>query len=315
MELNSLLVSIIMPAYDADRFIKQAIDCILNQSYTNWELLIADDASNDYTKNEIQKFSDPRIKCFHNVKNLGYLETWNKLMKEAKGEFITFQDADDLCHPNRIELLLNALIYNPRLGAVGSNFKKIDLNNQIIETSNFPLSHQEIYEAMPNNFYLIGSAIMIRKKVYQEIGGYHSFFNRVGAEDYYWIFRVMEKYMLINIREPLYYYRFNENSVSGNISSNPSKINITTILTHLINQRKKFACDDLQNGNDLKLKGYLGELNKPFLEDPSYYFYYVAKRRFYEGHKNLAIKNIFEAIRKKPLKISYYRDLFYFLRN
>lgn len=304
-----------MPAFNAAKYIDKSIKCILNQTNKNWELLIADDASTDKTKEIINQFSDPRIKCFHNDSNLGYLETWNKLMKEASGDFITFQDADDLCAINRVELLLNELIKDSELAVVGSNFKHINTSDEVVEISEFPLSHEEVFNAMPNKFHFIGSAIMIRKEVYDTIGGYHTFFNRIGAEDYYWMYLIMEKFKFKNISSPLYYYRFNESSVSGNISNNPSKINISKILHHLIVQRKKNGSDDLQNGNELILKEYLDELNKPFLEDVSYYFYYVAKRRFYEGRKKLAINNLFKAICKKPLKIDYYRDLFYFIKN
>jgi glycosyltransferase involved in cell wall biosynthesis len=315
MELSKPLVSVLMPAYNAEPFVAEAIKGVLNQTYSNLELLIADDASTDNTKNIVSTFSDSRIKLFHNDKNLGYLQTWNKLIKEAKGEYITFQDADDLCALNRIELLVEVLDSNRDVSVVSSNFTRITSDNRAEETSDFPTEHTAIQNAMPQQFYFIGSALMIRKIVYETIGGYHTFFDRMGAEDHYWVYLVLEKFKMTSLKEALYHYRFNENSVSGNISNNPSKINAQQICAHLIAQRRATETDDLQEGKDDVLKQKLAQLNKPFVDDSSYYYYYVAKRRFYEGHKGLAIKNMWKAIQTSPWRFNYYKDLFYFLRK
>jgi hypothetical protein len=168
---------------------------------------------------------------------------------------------------------------------------------------------------MPQQFHFIGSALMIKKEVYESIGAYHTFFNRMGAEDLYWVYLIMEKYKMCNVPDSLYYYRFNEHSVTGNIANNPSKINVPIILDYLINQRRAIGTDDLENGKIKELQKMLGDLNKPFETDSSYYYYYVAKRRFYEGHKQLSIKLIKKAILKSPLKFQYYKDYLYFLRN
>ena len=125
----------------------------------------------------------------------------------------------------------------------------------------------------------------------------------------------MEKFKFKNIDKPLYYYRFNETSVTGNISNNPSKINVPLLLEHLINQRKETGTDDLHNGKISELTQKLSELNRPFIEDASHYFYYVAKRRYYEGHKQLALQNLRQAIFKSPFNLQYYKDYIYFSRN
>lgn len=316
MELISRpLVSVIMPAYNCEQYVKQAIECILNQTYTNWELITGDDGSKDNTKKLIDGFSDHRIRIIHNDNNQGYLKIWNKLIAHAKGDYITFLDADDLCALNRIELLVHALNSNPTIGAVGSNFKRINSKNEIIDESNFPLKHEEIKLGIPEHYYFIGSALMIRKNVYEQIGGYHPFFERMGAEDHYWVYLILEKFKMINIPQSLYMYRFNENSVSGNLANNPSKLNIPKILEHLIQQRKNTGTDDLEQGNINTINEMLQALNKPYINDASYYFYYIAKRRFYEGHKWLALRHLLAAIKKAPSNGKYYRDLFYFIRK
>jgi glycosyltransferase involved in cell wall biosynthesis len=315
MELKQPLVSILMPAYNAQKYISDAINSILRQTYPNWELLISDDASSDGTLEIIESFKDNRIKCFHNKDNLGYLKTWNNLIVKSEGDFISFLDADDYCSDNRIEIQLRFLLENPNIGAVGCNYSQIDSNNVKIFNSNFPTQHDIIFNGMPNKFHLIGSALMIRKIVYLEIGGYDLFFDRLGAEDYYWAYLIAEKYRIANLKDVLYFYRFNPNSVSVDISSSPSKLNIHKILSHLIEQRKLNGTDDLQNNSRDELLKKLDQLNKPFVNNKSFLYYYVAKRRFYEGHREIAIKLMFLAIGYSPLKLKYYRDLVYFLKT
>jgi glycosyltransferase involved in cell wall biosynthesis len=309
------LVSILMPAYNAQKYISDAINSILRQTHLNWELLIADDASSDGTLEIIESFNDNRIKCFHNQVNLGYLKTWNNLILKAEGDFISFLDADDYCSDNRIELQLRFLLDNPDIGAVGCNYSQIDSNNEKIFNSNFPTQHNIIFNEMPNKFHLIGSALMIRKSVYLDVGGYDLFFDRLGAEDYYWAYLIAEKYRIANLKDVLYFYRFNPNSVSVDISSSPSKLNIQKILSHLIEQRKLNGTDDLQNNNIDGVMKKLDQLNKPFVNNKSFLYHFVAKRRFYEGHKKIAIKLLCKAIKTSPLKLEYYKDLIYFLRT
>lgn len=309
---KSPLVSVVMPAYNCERYVKQAIDSIINQTYENWELLVSDDCSNDKTRKIIDSYKDQRIKCYHNSINMGYLKTWNKLIALSRGEFITFQDADDWSSPNRIEIMLEFLCANPKIDVCGSNCFRVDVRGNIVADLSFPKNHDAIFQAMPKHFFFVGSALMIKRIVYKTIGGYNVFFDRIGAEDLYWAYLIMEKYQMGNIPQVLYYYRNNPNSLSGNMANNPSKINIGNIISFLIEDRKNRNTDYLQEGKIVELHQMLTNLNKPFLDDVSYYYYYVAKRSFYEGKKIVALKLMCRAILKRPFKWSYYKDLHYF---
>lgn len=97
------LVSIIMPSWNTDRFIADAIQSVINQTYTNWELLIVDDCSTDNTDAVIAGFHDERIRCFKNEKRSGAALTRNRALREAKGEWIAFLDSDDLWKPEKLE--------------------------------------------------------------------------------------------------------------------------------------------------------------------------------------------------------------------
>lgn len=97
------LVSIIMPSWNTDKFIAETIQSVIDQTYTNWELIIVDDCSSDNTNQIVASFEDKRIKYLHNEKNLGAALTRNKALREAKGEWIAFLDSDDLWMPEKLE--------------------------------------------------------------------------------------------------------------------------------------------------------------------------------------------------------------------
>jgi glycosyltransferase involved in cell wall biosynthesis len=313
--MTSDLVSIIMPAYNCQQFVGDAIQCILNQTYTNWELLIADDGSKDKTKELIDNYYDSRIKTFHNAENQGYLKTWNKLIQKAQGKYVTFLDADDTCSFERIEKMIRFLNENPAIGVVGSNFNRINDIGDITYSSDFALEHKEIVKKMPHEFNVVGSAVMLRREILDVIGGYNEFFNRIGAEDYYWLYLISEKYRIQNLPDHLYNYRFNQNSVMGNLTLNPEKLFISEVLIKVIEQRKKTGADDIEQGNWETLYKILSEKLKEVGSSTHSLYHYVAKRRFYEGHRKLAISLMKSAIKSSPFSYYLYWDLIYFWRN
>jgi glycosyltransferase involved in cell wall biosynthesis len=112
------LVSIIMPAYNAERFIRQAIESVIAQHYQHWELIVIDDASSDQTAAMVHQIQDPRIQL-HSVTRIGYpAGVRNAGLRLAKGEFIAFLDADDCFYPNTLNKLLKPLLNNPQHSAV-----------------------------------------------------------------------------------------------------------------------------------------------------------------------------------------------------
>ena len=111
--VSELKVSIIMPAYNVGRFISDSIISVLQQTFTQWELIIVDDCSTDDTIKIIEYFhSDPRIILVKNQKNLGGAGSRNEGIKLAKGRYIAFLDSDDLWESNKLELQLNFMEQN-----------------------------------------------------------------------------------------------------------------------------------------------------------------------------------------------------------
>lgn len=103
MEYELGKVSVIIPVYNAEKFLKRAIDSIVAQTWDNWELLLADDCSTDGSRDIMRNCSDSRIRCFFSEKNAGPAHARNLALSHAKGQYIAFLDADDFWVPDKME--------------------------------------------------------------------------------------------------------------------------------------------------------------------------------------------------------------------
>ena len=112
------LVSIVMPAFNSEQFIEKAIRSVIDQTYSNWELLVCDDGSTDNTKDIIRSFADDRIIYVGESARLGAFAARNMLIKRSSGAYVTFLDADDYIDIRRIELQVNKFESSPHLGHV-----------------------------------------------------------------------------------------------------------------------------------------------------------------------------------------------------
>jgi glycosyltransferase involved in cell wall biosynthesis len=265
MNKKGPLVSVIMPAYNCELYVKAAIDSILNQTYQNFELLIADDSSIDNTKKIIDSYTDTRIRRFHNESNMGYLQASNKLFKECTGDFITFQDADDYSDFTRLEKLIAYLNTNSEVACVGSNVLKVDTENKHLKTTNFFLKDVEIRNAfLGYKIVFTGSALMVRKEVISTIGIYNEYFSRIGSEDIYWYSLILDKYKVANILDSLYYYRTNPNSVTST-HKNPKAFVGHDLIIFLYKRRLNNKVDYLKDNNWSRVDAcanYLMAINK-----------------------------------------------------
>jgi glycosyltransferase involved in cell wall biosynthesis len=230
-------ISVLMPAYNAERFILASVNSIINQTLNNFELLICDDCSTDSTYKLLLGLDDHRIRLFRNKQNIGYLQTCNMLAKLADGDFITFQDADDLASPERFEKLLVTL-HDKNWDLVGSNVSYIDEYSELLGRSYYAI---DVTQTLLCNVALpfCGSSVLCKKSVIAKIGLYDEAFDRIGAEDHDWLYRAAFYFKLGNIETPLYSYRMHVNSVSTFTSSViPSQIFSEYIATQMFIIRK-----------------------------------------------------------------------------
>ena len=145
MNNNLDLVSIIMPVYNVEKFIAEAIESILDQTYTNFELIIVDDCSTDRTVSIINEYrkKDNRIVFLRNEKNLKICKTLNKAWKQAKGQYILRMDGDDISDVSRIEKMLNYIKSN-NVDLIGSYAVSIDEEGNILSYKKYFITDKYI---------------------------------------------------------------------------------------------------------------------------------------------------------------------------
>lgn len=142
------LVSIIMPSWNTDRFIAESIQCVIDQTYTNWELLIVDDCSTDNTDSIVNPFlKDKRIKYFKNKKNCGAALTRNRALRMAQGEWIAFLDSDDIWAPDKLMWQIKFMKKNNLVFSY-HEYEKIDEKDK------------------PLNIYVSGPKVVDKRRMY-----------------------------------------------------------------------------------------------------------------------------------------------------
>lgn len=206
------LVSVLMPVYNGEQFIASAIESILQQTYTNWELIIVNDGSTDQSEAIIRSFQDERIILHNNDQNRGIVFSRNVGLKHAKGTYLAFLDSDDIAIPNRLSEQVNYLNEHPKIGLLGSAVQLIDTNDTIINFAvDYPRGNHVIKVTMCFRNAFASSTIMCRKSALPN-DGFNS--NFPVAEDYDFWLRIAEKWEVDNLAEVLTKYRIHASNIS-----------------------------------------------------------------------------------------------------
>lgn len=304
------LVSVIMPAYNAEKFVGDAILSIVEQSYANWELLICNDSSSDGTEQEIEKFHDARIRYFRNEKNTGYLKTWNFLAEKAAGDYFISMDADDISAKERIEKLISAIKKN-NVSLCGSAISLIDVSGKKYGYKKYPTDKQIIAERLyTESFPFSGSAVMFTKEVYNAVGGFRTFYDRLGWEDHDWTIRACEKFASANIPEELYFVRNNAASITRNIHPlEYRKLIVRKVGLAIALHRKETGIDLIDTRQTEILDQLWKQYETPFKKDRSLIFR-ILSQRIKETNYGLALRYAARAIWMSPLNPRTYLNLY-----
>lgn len=305
-------VSIIMCSYNVAPFIEKAIDCISNQTYSNWELIIVDDASTDNTRDLIEKYlADERIKLFPAEKNLGYLRNKNRAFGYVTGDLITQLDSDDTSPIDRMEKQVNAFIKYPELKICGTNYRQIDQFDNPLPAKEY---EQDFWiEKIQREYPFWFPGLMFRKELVDEIGLFSEYFKGIYGDDNYWTILANKKYPIYFIKDILYNYRINPNSIT-NVFDNPRKMIVQEILNKLSDQQVENGTDWLQEGKEDRMRAYEEELYNSNALMSDKYRTWAAKAIDKKDFKQAAhlLKKAFQADKTQP---DFYKTLFYFLRT
>lgn len=227
-------ISVIMSTYNKERFIREAIDSILNQTLSGFEFIIVNDGSVDKTAEILQGYTDPRIKVVNNEKNLGLTKSLNIGLKLAKGGYIARMDVDDISLPQRFQIQADFLDKNLNVGLLGTSVIQIDEEGKVItEISMITESVKLKEELYLRNLFCHGS-IMMRRECIEKVRGYREEFRY--AQDYDLYLRIIEYTEVANLGDFLYKWRITTDCVS--IANKPEQDKYVALARQSVKNRR-----------------------------------------------------------------------------
>ena len=211
-------VSVIIPSYNSERYISQAIQSVLNQTHQDFEIVVTDDGSTDRTVSEVERFDDPRIVLYTFDKNRGVASATNNSIKNSSGQYIAILDSDNVFLPTKLETQIQFLTENSEIGAVFTYARLIDDKSEELQNTTHPYytlfeqSNRTRHEWLNYFFYknncLCHPSAMIRKECYDTVGYYNRRLSQLLDLDLwtrlcmqYGIFIIPEKLVKFRIRD------------------------------------------------------------------------------------------------------------------
>lgn len=209
-------VSVIMSVYNGEKYLREAIDSILNQTFTDFEFIIINDGSTDGTREILESYSDPRVRLFHQ-ENIGLTRSLNRALKLARGEYIARQDADDISLAKRLETQLKYFDADPSLTLCASRFRVIDENGNFIGCIHPTVSDKLLQWHLLSWHLLFGNqighaSVMVKKEALLKLDGYALSVKR--AQDYELWSRMSFTCKMIVIPDVLFYWRYHHPCIS-----------------------------------------------------------------------------------------------------
>lgn len=222
-------VTVLMPVYNSERFIRAAIESVLRQDFSDFEFLIIDDGSVDDTPKILASYNDPRIRVHRHDVNRGLIQALNLGLAETHSPYVARMDADDIAAPSRLRCQWQWLERHPDVAVLGTAAIRIDPDSRYLERMVSVSAPTDVAQRlMQGSCPIVHSSVMARTNVLQMLGGYRQQF--VHAEDYDLWLRVLEHHQIAILPKPLMFYR-----------TNPQGIRLTKILE--ATQSHEYALD------------------------------------------------------------------------
>lgn len=214
-------ITVAIPTFNRCDLIKDAINSVLKQSYSDFELIVVDNASTDKTKEVVGKFKDSRIKYFRNKKNIGMMDNWNKCIELSKGEYLTILGDDDKLLPNFLEKSLKVHLDNKNIGFSFSHCNKVDIKGNVINRWGYKFTPAGLIRGVNYLYYSIkyescltnSSTVLINKRVFNKVGKFEAPFGANTFDFNMWI-KIAKHYPVYFINQVLSDYRLHSNQVS-----------------------------------------------------------------------------------------------------
>lgn len=240
-----------MAAYNEEKYIGEAIESVLHQTFSDFEFIIINDGSTDKTEEIIKSFNDSRIKYIKNQQNLKLIASLNKGLKEASGKYIARMDADDICFQERLEKQVAFMDSNPEIGISGT---QLEIFGNATGTMVYPLSDEQIKERLFITSCFGNNVVIFRRELLEK----HNLFFPEGyfhAEDYKCWTNWIKYTKLANLNESLVKYRSHAGSVSVK-NRNTQQETRNRI-------RKEYLIEQFELSSDKAIaENFTGDLNK-----------------------------------------------------
>ena len=306
------MISVAMTTYNGQRYIKEQLDSILNQSVSVDEIIVCDDGSTDQTIDILSSYKEkyPQIHYYQNKENLGYKLNFKKAMELCSGDYIFLCDQDDIWMTNKVEVMLQTMNRNPAILALASSFIYIDSNDKRIDmplipgrsNNNLylkPVKDKDCVEVKFEEFYnyncFQGCSLLLKKELKDKVVNY---FTTIVPHDYLINFTAAKEKGMYFLNVPLFQYRLHENNTIG------------------VNDDSIGFIQKMKNRNTYPIRAILAEDGIRMIEalketDPTFYNqkkdYYDKKWIFYKEHtKYLKERNFFGLLFEN--KNPYYKE-------
>jgi glycosyltransferase involved in cell wall biosynthesis len=224
------LISVIIPVYNSEKYLSEALISILNQTYSNLEIIVVDDCSTDRTLNVLENIIDNRIKLVQNGLNLGPANSINNGISISNGEFIAIMHADDISHFDRLAKQCSYLLKNPDVHLIGTSYFEIDENGLLV-AEKITASNKRMKERMCLHNVICHPTVMFRKSL-KSITPLYLPDLRVNEDYELWLRLLSQGLKLHVLKLPLLYYRIH--------SMQQSKLKSNTELESFEKLREKF---------------------------------------------------------------------------
>lgn len=216
---NNPLVSILIPTYNREQYLGDALNSALNQTYKNIEVVVHDDASSDSTWELLSRYNDPRLRVIRTDDNHGMIGGWNYIVKKALGEYVKFLASDDLLEPTCVAELVSSALAHPTAAVITCQRKFVDEQERVVRKMGFarqdvvvdgPAHAHEILTSLRENKIGEPTAVLYPTKLIRKAGGYDPQFSQF-ADFEYWI-RLLQFGDLVYVHKPLCSFRIHSGS-------------------------------------------------------------------------------------------------------
>ena len=207
------MASVVMSVLNGERFLREAVESILSQSFRDFEFIIVDDGSTDTTASILDSYArtDPRVEVYHQ-ENRGMAESWNRGCTLGRGKYIVRMDGDDIAVRDRLMRQIEYMEKHAEVGVLGGAVEIIDASGIASYTEKFPVTDTDIKEAMKLYCAFRHPSVVIRKAAFLSVGGYRSAVSP--AEDYDLWLRMAERCKLANLSSVVLKYRVHLDNIS-----------------------------------------------------------------------------------------------------